>query len=98
MRFTIKSVRIIKCQVWKGHKTMKSSQLVAIIHRLEAMQENTDSEVQVRRFEKEGQERCLISYDPKAETYELEEVSDHSVYQFDDIDLIAIEIYELLQD
>lgn len=44
---------------------MKSSQLVAIIHRLEAMQENTDSEVQVRRFEKEGQERCLISYDPK---------------------------------
>lgn len=47
---------------------MKSSQLVAIIHRLEAMQENTDSEVQVRRFEKEGQERCLISYDPKAET------------------------------
>nr|HPR81390.1 DUF1797 family protein [Enterococcus sp.] len=33
---------------------MKSSQLVAIIKRLEAMIEAQDSEVQVRRFEKEG--------------------------------------------
>lgn len=77
---------------------MKSSQLVAIIRRLEAMQESTDSEVQVRRFEKEGHESCLVSYDSKAGTYEMEDVGDHSVYQFDDIDLIAIEIYELLQD
>ena len=37
---------------------MKSSQLVAIIKRLEAMVEAQDNEVQVRRFEKEGVENA----------------------------------------
>ncbi len=41
---------------------MKSSQLVAIIRRLEAMIEAQDSEVQVRRFEKEGVEKCIVTY------------------------------------
>ncbi|WP_047390055.1 YkuJ family protein [Pisciglobus halotolerans] len=77
---------------------MKSSQLTAIIRRLEAMVEDKDNEVQVRRFEKNGEERCLITYDTKAETFELEEHETNQVYKFDDIDLIAIEIYELLQD
>ncbi|MGY3778874.1 YkuJ family protein [Isobaculum melis] len=77
---------------------MKSSQLVAIIRRLEAMRESTDAEVQARRFEKDGKERCLVQYDAKTETFELEEYVYHQTYQFDDIDLIAIEIFELLQD
>lgn len=76
---------------------MKSSQLVAIIRRLEAMQESSDGDIQVRRFEKEGNERCLVRYDGSTETYELEE-TDQTVYQFDDIDLVAMEIFELLQD
>lgn len=37
---------------------MKSSQLVAIIKRLEAMTEATDNEIQVRRFERDGVEKC----------------------------------------
>ncbi len=41
---------------------MTTSQLVGIIRRLEAMLEDTESEVQVRRFEKEGNERCIITY------------------------------------
>lgn len=82
----------------KGARIMKSSQLTAIIRRLEAMQEGTDGEVQVRRFEKEGAERCLITYDGKAGIYELEERATGQVYQFDDIDIVAIEIFELLQD
>lgn len=82
----------------KGARTMKSSQLTAIIRRLEAMQEGTDGEVQVRRFEKEGAERCLITYDGKSGVYELEERATGQVYQFDDIDIVAIEIFELLQD
>ncbi|MCA9765081.1 Uncharacterized protein YkuJ [Carnobacterium iners] len=77
---------------------MKPSQLQAIIRRLEAMLEDKDSEVQVRRFEKEGNERCLISYDAKTTTFELEDSSTRQVYQFDDLDLVAIEIFELLQD
>ncbi len=77
---------------------MKHSQLVAIIKRLEAMIEATDNEIQVRRFEKEGDERCTVTYDFSAETFELLETATQQVYQFDDIDLVAIEIYELLQD
>ncbi|MFZ2670773.1 MAG: DUF1797 family protein, partial [Enterococcus aquimarinus] len=42
---------------------MKHSQLVAIIKRLEAMIEAQDNEVQIRRFEKEGVEQCIVSYD-----------------------------------
>ncbi|BAK95267.1 hypothetical protein TEH_19400 [Tetragenococcus halophilus NBRC 12172] len=40
---------------------MQNSQLVAIIKRLEAMIEAQDSEVQVRRFEKEGVEKCIVT-------------------------------------
>lgn len=77
---------------------MESSQLTAIIRRLDAMIEDKDNETQVRRFEKNGEERCLITYDAKSETFELEERATNQVYKFDDIDLVAIEIYELLQD
>ena len=77
---------------------MTTSQLVGIIRRLEAMLEDTESEVQVRRFEKEGNERCVITYDAKTGTFELLETSTQQVYQFDDVDLVAMEIFELLQD
>ncbi|WP_461215833.1 YkuJ family protein [Lacticaseibacillus sp. GG6-2] len=77
---------------------MKSSQLVAIIKRLEAMQEATDGEVQSRRFEKDGAEKGLVEYDPKTETYTLEEMDHHQKFDFDDIDLVAMEIYDLLGD
>ncbi|WP_125706717.1 MULTISPECIES: YkuJ family protein [Lacticaseibacillus] len=77
---------------------MKSSQLVAIIKRLEAMQEATDGEVQTRRFEKDGVEKGLVSYDPKSETFTLEEMDQHQKFDFDDIDLVAIEIFDLLDD
>lgn len=77
---------------------MTTSQLVGIIRRLEAMLEDTESEVQVRRFEKEGNERCVITYDAKTETFELLETSTQQVYQFDDVDLVAMEIFEVLQD
>ncbi|MBE9390352.1 YkuJ family protein [Vagococcus salmoninarum] len=76
---------------------MKHSQLVAIIKRLEAMTEATDNEIQVRRFEREGNERCIVTYDSANEMFELTESDTQQVYQFDDIDLVAMEIYELLQ-
>lgn len=52
---------------------MKHSQLVAIIKRLEAMIEAADNEVQVRRFEREGVEKCIVSFDKSTETFELTE-------------------------
>ena len=53
---------------------MKHSQLVAIIKRLEAMIEAADNEVQVRRFEREGVEKCIVSFDKSTETFELTEL------------------------
>ncbi|MGO3732024.1 MAG: YkuJ family protein [Vagococcus sp.] len=77
---------------------MKNSQLVAILKRLSAMVESNDSEVQVRRFEREGEEKCIVTFDSSNEMFELTETGSQQVYQFDDIDLVALEIFELLQD
>lgn len=76
---------------------MKPSQLSAIIRRLEVMMED-NGEVEVRRFEKDGNERCIVRYNRESEMFELEETAGNQTYQFDDLDLVAIEIYELLQD
>lgn len=82
----------------KEASSMKNSQLAAIIKRLTAMVEASDSEVQVRRFEKEGQEKCIVTFDGSNEMFELTETGSQEVYQFDDIDLVTLEIFELLQD
>lgn len=76
---------------------MKPSQLSAIIRRLEVMMDD-NGEIEVRRFEKEGKERCVVKYDKDNKMFELEEHATDQTYQFDDLDLVAIEIYELLQD
>ncbi|MBL1227334.1 YkuJ family protein [Enterococcus sp. BWR-S5] len=76
---------------------MKQSQLVAIIKRLEAMTEANDNELQVRRFEREGVEKCLVSYDKTTDTFELTEADSQQSYQFDNIDIVAMEIYDLIQ-
>lgn len=77
---------------------MENSQLVAIIERLDAMMKADTNEVQSRRFEREGQERGFVTYDPATQTFELEELATHQKFDFDDIDLAAVEIYDLLND
>ncbi len=77
---------------------MENSQLVAIVSRLSAMIKSADEEVVSRRFEKNGEERGIMTYDPKSGMFELEELSSKQKFQFDNIDLAAIEIYDLLDD
>ena len=77
---------------------MENSQLVAIIERLDVMMKADTNEVQSRRFEREGQERGFVTYDPATQTFELEELATHQKFDFDDIDLAAMEIYDLLND
>lgn len=77
---------------------MENSQLVAIIERLDAMMKADTNEVQSRRFEREGQERGFVTYDPATQTFELEELATHQKFDFDDIDLALMEIYDLLND
>lgn len=76
---------------------MKPSQLIPIIRRLEAMQEDETNDVQVRRFEKDGKERCMVKYSHHSQMYELIDRATEETYKFDNIDYIAVEILELVQ-
>lgn len=77
---------------------MENSQLVAIIKRLDAMSNNEGNEVSSRRFEKDGEERGFVTFDLATKTYTLEEIASKQKFEFDDIDLAAMEIYDLLND
>lgn len=75
---------------------MKSSVLIGIINRLEAMVNSSTDEPEVRRFELDGVEKCQVVYHASDDSFELNDRQRGTVYRFDDIDLVAIEIYELL--
>ena len=77
---------------------MQDSQLVAIISRLDAMMKSSESEVQSRRFEKDGDERGAVTYNPVSGIFTLEEVATNQKFEFDNIDLAAMEIFDLLND
>lgn len=77
---------------------MGKSRLIPIIQRLQAMQEDTNDEVQVRRFEHESVEKCLVTYNQKTKTFQLDDQVANKTYSFDNIDFVAIEILELLQN
>ncbi|MDR3156674.1 MAG: YkuJ family protein [Lactobacillales bacterium] len=72
------------------------SQLKAIIDRLEAMMRSTDNEKQVRRFEKDGKLKAEITYDISTSIFILKYIDNDEVGEFDDLDLVAMEIYDLL--
>ena len=76
---------------------MKPSQLVAIVQRLQTMAAQ-DSEIEVRRFEKDCVEKAIVTFNHEANSFELEDVETNQTFQFDDIDLVTIEIFEMLQD
>lgn len=77
---------------------MQDSQLVAIISRLDAMMKSNGDEIQSRRFEKDGEERGVIAYNPVSGIFTLEEVATNQKFEFDNIDLAAMEIFDLLND
>lgn len=77
---------------------MENSQLVAIISRLDSMTKASADGITSRRFEKDGQERGEVSYDAATQTFTLFETSTRQRFEFDNIDLAAMEIYDLLND
>ena len=79
----------------------EKSQLGTIIKCLEKMMDTATPEVNTRRFEVEKngerEERCSVTYIPSVDgetsgTFELKDTRTNEVYQFDDIDLIAMDI------
>jgi len=77
---------------------MSNSRLIPIIQRLQAMQEDQGDDMQVRKFELNGHEKCLVTYNNKTKTYLLDDLTTKQTYQFDNIDFIAIEILDLLEN
>ncbi|MBM4764342.1 YkuJ family protein [Bacillus sp. B15-48] len=77
------------------------SQLQGIITRLKSLQEQAENgEPAQRFFEVNGDRKCQVTFHPKTETYELEvynEKDKPKKYQFDNIDMITIEIFDLIQ-
>lgn len=77
------------------------SKLQGILSRLKNLEEqSTGSDVTQRFFEINGERKCQVFYHPKTEMYELEVFSNKGKskkYQFDNIDMVAIEIFDLLQ-
>lgn len=74
---------------------MKPSVLSGIIQRLVSMV-SSENDVEVRRFEVDGVEKCLVTYNAESDSFEMTDRETNTTYQFDDLDLVAIEIFELL--
>ena len=77
------------------------SVLSGIIKRLNDLKETAveGQEPSQRFFEVNGQKVCSVKYFHKTEMYELEVYTDGKgtdTYQFDNIDMIAIEIFDLI--
>lgn len=80
---------------YREGNSMKPSVLTGIIQRLEAMT-NTANETEVRRFELDGVEKCQVAYITESDAFEMTESATGTVFRFDDIDLVAMEIFDLL--
>ncbi|CAK1224937.1 MULTISPECIES: DUF1797 family protein [Fructobacillus] len=74
------------------------SVLTTILNRLFAMEKSTDQRFQVRRFDSYGLEVLKVTLDQEDKVWTIEEHRRNKQYKFDDVDLVAIEIYDLLFD
>jgi len=92
---TFEKDNYIHCK-FKGGSYM--SLLEGILMRLKNLQEDpTNNE---RYFEVNGKKKCKVSYFNNSQSYELKIFNDNGnsgTFQFDDMDMAAIEIFDLLQ-
>ena len=75
----------------RGSNDMKPSQLVAIVQRFQTMAAQ-DSDIEVRRFEKMALKKLSLLFNQETSSFELVDVETNQTFQFDDIDLVTIEI------
>lgn len=78
-------------------KKMTNSELRTIISRLEAMVKDQTGEIQVRRFEVDGEERAKVTYDQNKNIFTVKDYSIDEELTFDNIDFVAMEVFELIQ-
>jgi uncharacterized protein YkuJ len=81
-------------------RSSNMSLLLGILERLESLkQQATNGEVAQRFFEVNGERKCSVKYSEKNETFELEvfqQGEKPQTFPFDNIDMVAIEIYEII--
>ncbi|BDR59546.1 YkuJ family protein [Xylocopilactobacillus apicola] len=71
------------------------SELEGIIKRLIAMQDGSGT-IKTRHFEKDGEDLAKVTYDEDNKVFQVDEIQAGESYKFDNIDLVAIEIYDIL--
>lgn len=76
---------------------MESSELLTIISRLEAMTKDKTDAVQVRRFDVDGVERAQVIYNHDNNIFTVVDHSIEEELKFDNIDFVAMEVFELIQ-
>lgn len=76
---------------------METSKLRSIITRLEAMTKDKTENFQVRRFEVDGVERAQVTYDHAKNIFTVKDYSIDEELSFDNIDFVAMEVFELVQ-
>ncbi|CAM3144461.1 YkuJ family protein [Leuconostoc rapi] len=79
-------------------KKQDTSSLKQILSRLRAMIDSDDNQYQTRRFDAFGIEAVRVDYDQLTGIWTVHEHREVRQFQFDDIDLVAIEIYDVLHD
>ncbi|WP_283588549.1 YkuJ family protein [Limosilactobacillus viscerum] len=77
---------------------MSESQLVQIIRRLEAMKRDQTGKRQKRTFEQFGIPVCEVTYTGEDDNFIFVRFRPQERFRFDDIDLVAIEVYDCLYD
>lgn len=77
----------------------RESDLVQIAQRIRAMMVDDRDDVQIRHFDAFGVTVVTVMYDRPSQTFAVEGLCDNNRrFAFDDADLVAIDIYEALQD
>lgn len=76
---------------------MNQSQLIQIIRRLDAMKHDQTGKRQKRTFEQFGIPVCEVTYTGDEE-FIFVRFRPRERFRFDDIDLVAIEVYDCLYD
>ena len=77
---------------------MGKSQLVQIIRRLDAMKHDHTGKRQKRTFEQFGIPVCEVTYTGTGDDFIFVRFRPQERFRFDDIDLVAIEVYDCLYD
>lgn len=75
-----------------------SIRLIQIIRRLEAMVDDRHPGVQTRLFNIYGIPQCEVKYFPESRRFKVSSFRPKQSFEFDKLDLAAIEVYQCLED